>query len=118
MRIFRHLILLLGLLSSVAYAARQVIWEAEDCQQVDKNVRAIYVSWASGATDTFNELKKDMTTALNGTGAQEKRLKGLYEKVFAKIEANEFSPPNVPDRVTGHNAAKQFALDLCAAEFK
>lgn len=91
---------------------------ADVCEQVEKNVRAIYVSWASGATESFVDLRKEMRAALAGKGAKEQRLKMIYEKLFERIEANEFSPPKFDNRVAGHLAAKKFAADQCKEEIK
>ena len=88
------------------------------CEQVGKNARAIYVAWASGATQTFQDLKSEMRAALSGKSEKEQRVKALYEKMFARVEANDFSPPKYDDRVSGHLAAKKFAVDACAAELR
>ncbi len=88
------------------------------CQQVEKNVRAAYIAWASDAKETFSDLKADMRAALAGKGAKEAQVQKLYETVFTRIEAGDFSPPKYPNRVEGHLAAKKFALESCAAEIK
>lgn len=89
---------------------------AEVCEQVEKNVRAMYVSWAAGATETFEDLRKDMRAALSGKGKKEEAVRAIYEESFKRIEANEFSPPKFPNRATGHLAAKKFAADRCMQE--
>ena len=90
----------------------------DPCKQIEKNVRAMYIAWASEATQTFEGLKHEMRAALSGKGKKEEQIKALYEKVFVRIEANDFSAPKYPERVSGHLAAKKFALDACGAELR
>ena len=78
----------------------------------------MYVAWASGAKETFSDLKADMHSALSGKGTKEEQVEKVYEKLFARIEAGDFCPPNYPDRVTGQLAAKKFAVESCASEIK
>jgi hypothetical protein len=106
-----------------SFCAAQTGWippqPPEDvCKQVEKNVRAMYIAWASGAKETFNDLKREMRDSLSGKAGKEEQVKALYEKVFARIEANDFSEPNYPDRVSGHLAAKKFAAETCASQIK
>ncbi|MGH8726669.1 MAG: hypothetical protein ACREV9_00600 [Burkholderiales bacterium] len=120
---WKSLFLTLMLLFPVLASAQTEGWlppppPADVCEQVTKNVRAAYVSWVSGATQSFTDLKRDMSAALAGKGKKEEKLKAIYEKTFERIEANEFSPPKFPTRVEGHIAAKKFAEDLCHEEVK
>lgn len=119
----KRLIIAILLLSPTLLSAQTEGWlppppPTDVCEQVEKNVRAIYLSWASGATQTFADLRQQMRAALTGKGDQEQQLKTIYEKVFERVGANEFSQPNFDNRVAGHLAAKKFAVDRCKEQIR
>ena len=112
----------LCLAGSLPSHADNLTWETKGkpidiCYAVQKNVRFFYNAWANGATDTYGELKTHMNRTLADKGVDEAKLLAVYGEVLPKIESNELLPPNVPDRRTGHEKAKQIAGAACLKAF-
>jgi hypothetical protein len=103
-------------------AADDLTWDArgqplEVCGAVQKNMRFLYNAWTNGARETYGELKAYLQATLSGKGEPEARLLAVYDGLLPRLEQSEFAPPNVPDRVAGHNKLRQVAGTACLSAF-
>jgi hypothetical protein len=120
---FRRVLVLFACLAiSGLAAADDLTWDArgqplEVCSALQKNMRFLYNAWTNGATETYGELKAYLHTTLSGKGEPESRLLAVYDGLLPRLEHNEFAPPNVTDRVAGHNMLRQIAGTACLGAF-
>jgi hypothetical protein len=109
-------------LSAATAHADNFTWEAtgkplDICYAVQKNVKFFYNTWATGAKDTYLEMKDYMHKTLDSKGPREAKLLAVYEGVLPKIENGELLPPQVETRYVGNNKAQQIAGAACFSAF-
>lgn len=97
--------------------AGEIGWDArgepkEVCEGMQRTVRYMYNLRQAGATESYAEIKAHMRQVLTDKGDPETRLRGAYEAILPRIEAGEFSPPNISSG-EGQLKARDAAGALC-----
>ncbi len=87
------------------------------CDAVQRNVRFMYNTRASGASSTYAEIRAHIRKELTGRGEAEDRLNQVYDRILTRIENDEFSPPKA-ERAEGQLKARQEAGTDCLKNFE